>query len=260
MKPARHSKPLFDLTPTLKKSNVTSMKLPLFSKVRAFFFVSVFIPLTALCAVSAIIATFFDKSGRLYHWHARLWGRVSLLVGRIRLTVEGVEHLPSGPMIIMSNHQGAFDILALMSAIPVPIAWMAKKELFSVPLFGHSMRRAGYIPLDREHGRRALRGITEAADLIRNGRSVIIFPEGTRSTDGNLLPFKKGGFILATKAGVPVVPAIVEGTLAIQPPKTFSMTPGDIRIRFFPPVATEGKKSEALMEELRTIIATGLGQ
>jgi 1-acyl-sn-glycerol-3-phosphate acyltransferase len=260
MKPTRHSKPLFDLTPTLKKSKVASMKLPLFSKVRAFFFVSIFIPLTGLCAVSAIIATFFDKSGRLYHWHAQLWSRVSLLVGGIRLSVEGVEHIPAGPMIIMSNHQGAFDILSLMSAIPVPIAWMAKKELFSVPLFGHSMRRAGYIPLDREHGRKALRGITEAAELIRNGRSVIIFPEGTRSTDSHLLPFKKGGFVLAAKAGVPIVPTVIEGTLAIQPPKTFSLTPGTVRIRFMPPVATAGKSADTIMDEIRSIIATELGQ
>lgn len=260
MKPTRHSKPLFDLTQTLKKSKVASMKNLLFSKVRAFFFLSFFIPFTAFCAASAIIATFFDKTGRLYHWHARLWSKVSLMVAGVRTTIEGIEHIPAGPMIIMSNHQGAFDIPALMSAIPMPTAWMAKKELFAVPVFGHSMKRAGYIPLDREHGRKALRGIAEAASVIKNGRSVIIFPEGTRSTDGVLLPFKKGGFILAAKAGVPVVPAVIDGSVAIQPPKILAITPGTIRIRFLPAVTTAGKEPGALMEEIKAIIATELGQ
>jgi 1-acyl-sn-glycerol-3-phosphate acyltransferase len=260
MKPARHSKPLFDLTQTLKKSKVTTMKNPRFSKVRALFFVSAFTPLTIFCAIGMIISAFFDKGGPFQHRFARIWSTISLMLAGARLEISGMEHIPAGPTIFMSNHQGNFDIIALLNAIPIPIAWMAKKELFDIPIFGHSLKQAGYIPLDRENGRNALRSIVDAATTIKNGRSVIIFPEGTRSPDGTLLPFKKGGFILAAKAGVPIVPTIIEGSVAIQPPRIFSVTPGTIRIRFLPTISTAEKNAGALMDEVQTTIVTGLGQ
>ena len=236
------------------------MKHPLFSKVRAFFFVSAFTPLTIFCALGMITSAFFDKGGPFQHRFARIWSRISLLLAGARLEISGTEHISAGPTIFMSNHQGNFDIIALLNAIPIPVAWMAKKELFDIPIFGHSLKHAGYIPLDRGNGRNSLRSIVEAAETIKNGRSVIIFPEGTRSPDGNLLPFKKGGFILAAKAGVPIVPTIIEGSVAIQPPRIFSISPGTIRIRFLPTVSTTGKNPGELMGEVQRIIATGLGQ
>ena len=112
----------------------------------------------------------------------------------------------------MSNHQSALDISVLLSHLPVPFKFVAKRELFRIPVFGRAIKKAGYINIDRDNPREALKAIEEAVARIRGGTSVLIFPEGTRSRDGNLLPFMKGAFSLATRAGVPVVPLAVIGT------------------------------------------------
>ena len=184
-------------------------------KLRAYLYLAVFIPLTFGLSACALLSTFFDRSdsGRNYAWFARLWARLALALSGSCVTLHGSENLPPGPVIFMSNHQSNFDILALLVTMPRHIHWIAKKELFDIPVFGLSMRRGGYIPLDRGDGRKAMRSMDDAARMIRNGRSVVMFPEGTRSPDGRLLPFKRGGFILARKAGVPVVPVtIIVGT------------------------------------------------
>ena len=166
---------------------------------RAYLYLLVFIPITALFALSASIFTLFDSSGRSYAFHARLWARFGLALNNTPVELRGAEHLPDGPFILMSNHQSNFDILALIATIPRRIYWIAKKELFDIPIFGPSMRRGGYIPLDRSDGRKALKSMENAAAIIRQGSSVVMFPEGTRSRDGQLLPFKRGGFMLAVQ-------------------------------------------------------------
>lgn len=229
---------------------------------RAYLFLLIFVPLTFALAFSAIIATLFDSTGRLYHRHARLWSRFSLWLAGVRVEVAGRERIPAdGPVIFISNHQGNFDILALYQAIPQQFAWIAKEELFSIPVFGHSMRRAGYIPLDRSDGRRALKSVERAAAAIAGGQSVVIFPEGTRTRDGGLLPFKKGGFLLAAKAGVPVVPVTINGSMEINPRNRIELYPGTIRISFGEPVRPEGSGAavrDRLLEQVRAAIEAGL--
>ncbi|MGC2063811.1 MAG: lysophospholipid acyltransferase family protein, partial [Thermodesulfovibrionales bacterium] len=177
--------------------------------VRAYLYLLVFIPITTLFAVSAIIFTLFDSSGRNYAFHARWWARIGLALNNTPVELRGAEYLPDGPFILMSNHQSNFDILSLIATIPRRIYWIAKKELFDIPIFGYSMRRGGYIPLDRSDGRKALKSMENAASIIRQGSSVVMFPEGTRTCDGQLLPFKRGGFMLAVRAGVPVIPVTI---------------------------------------------------
>jgi 1-acyl-sn-glycerol-3-phosphate acyltransferase len=163
----------------------------------------------------------------------------------------------------MSNHQSGFDILALMAAMPRQFYWIAKKELFDIPFFGQSMRRGGYIPLDRGDGRKALQSMDEAAVAIRQGKSVVMFPEGTRTQDGHLLPFKRGGFILARKATVPVIPVTINGSGRINPANQIRLYSGDIRIILHPPLNLPGdlRKSEAeswMMENVRNTIESAL--
>lgn len=228
---------------------------------RARIFLLLFFPLTALIALSALICTFIDRSGTLYHRHARLWSLLGLRLAGIKLEVTGAEKVPSGPLIFMSNHQGNFDILTLFQAIPQRFSWIAKEELFRIPIFGHSMARAGYIPLDRGDGRRALKSVEAAANLIRGGQSVVIFPEGTRTPDGELLPFKKGGFLLASKAGVPIIPITINGSMRINPKIRLELYPGTIRVRFADPIPTSGpagKDRGKLMEDVRLAIDGGL--
>jgi 1-acyl-sn-glycerol-3-phosphate acyltransferase len=231
--------------------------------VRAYLFLAVFIPLTFLLSVSAFVSTLFDSSGRFYAWHARLWARLGLTLNGINITLAGAEHLPEGPVIFMSNHQSNFDILSLLAAMPRQIHWIAKKELFEIPVFGPSMRRGGYIPLDRSDGRKALQSMDEAATTIRQGKSVVLFPEGTRTPDGNLLPFKRGGFILARKAAVPVIPVTINGSGRINPASQIRLYSGNIHITLHPPVVvpSELRRSEAetwLMETVRSRIESAL--
>ncbi|HEY6837699.1 MAG TPA: lysophospholipid acyltransferase family protein [Geobacteraceae bacterium] len=228
---------------------------------RARLFLLVFVPFTLLTAASAIVATLFDSTGRLYHRHARFWSRFALWMAGVRVEVSGVENIPPGPVIFMSNHQSNFDILSLFRAIPQQFAWLAKEELFRIPVFGHSMARAGYIPLNRGDSRSALKSMTAAAERIKKGKSVIIFPEGTRSNDGSLLPFKRGGFIIAAKAGVPVVPCSISGSRLVNPPKRIELHRGVITIRFGAPITmaarTDADRQE-LLERVRSAIAAGL--
>lgn len=230
---------------------------------RAYLYLAAFIPLTLLFSISAIISTLFDGSGSAYSWHARRWGRLSLMLAGVRVTVSGTEHIPDAPVIFMSNHQSGFDILALLAAMPRQINWIAKKELFDIPVFGASMRRGGYIPLDRGDGRKALKSMDDAADAIRQGKSVVMFPEGTRTQDGALLPFKRGGFILARKAAVPVIPVTINGSGAINPANQIRLYRGDIRIVLHPPLALPDdlRRSEAenwMMENVRDSIESAL--
>ena len=231
--------------------------------VRAYLYLAAFIPLTFLFSVSAFISTLCDSSGRLYAWHARLWARMMLALNLVKVTVRGSEHIPDGPVIFMSNHQSNFDILSLLAAMPRRFYWIAKKELFDIPVFGPSMRRGGYIPLDRGDGRKALQSLDEAAATIHKGKSVVLFPEGTRSTDGNLLPFKRGGFILARKADVPVIPVTINGSGAINPANQIRLYSGSITIILHPPVVAPSdlRKSEAdswMMEAVQAQIESAL--
>lgn len=225
--------------------------------VRGYLFRAFFLPFTAIACFSALVSTYIDPSGRMFHAHCRLWSLIGLLAARVHLEVYGRENVPAeGPVVFMSNHQGNFDIMSLYQAIPRHFAWMAKKELFTIPLFGRVMTRAGYIPVDRSDARKALRSLSAAAEKIQQGRSVVIFPEGTRSNDGKLLPFKRGGFILAVNAGVPVVPVAIHGSLDINPPNQIQLRPGTIQIAFGAPLAVFGREPQELQEMVRKQINT----
>jgi 1-acyl-sn-glycerol-3-phosphate acyltransferase len=226
---------------------------------RARIYLLFFVPYTLLCSLAAVIGGLFDGSGRAGHACARIWSMGSLSAARIGLDVNGLELVPSeGPVIYMGNHQGNFDILALTRAIPRLFSWVAKEELFKVPVFGAAMRRAGYIPLNRSDGRKALKSMTQAAGRIAAGASVVIFPEGTRTKDGALLPFKRGAFILAAKAGVPIVPFTINGSRAINPRNRIELRPGIIRITFGAPIEVAGVPEAEMMERVRVAIAANL--
>ena len=231
--------------------------------IRAYVFLSIFIPLTLIFAVSALISTFFDSIGRAYSFHARLWARIALLMAGVRVEMQGAENIPSGPVIFMSNHQSNFDILTMLANIPRQIYWIAKKELFDIPVFGASMRRGGYIPLDRSDGRKAMKSMENAARTIRAGKSVVLFPEGTRTKDLRLLPFKRGGFMLAQKAGVPVIPVTINGSGRINPAGRTRLYRGTISVTLHPAVIPSKTlpRNEAetlLMDQVQSAISSVL--
>lgn len=189
----------------------------------------------------------------------RYLGRIVLAVSGVKVTVNGMENLEMGrSYIFASNHQSQFDIFSMQGCFKFDFRWMAKKELFQVPLFGQAMRLAGYIPVDRSHGRKAMKSLIEAAERIAAGTSVIIFPEGTRSRDGKLHPFKTGGMVLALKSGVPVVPVAIKGTYEILPKGSLFAKPGNVTINVGKPVDTSKytmKQKQELAEYLHNEVA-----
>jgi 1-acyl-sn-glycerol-3-phosphate acyltransferase len=157
----------------------------------------------------------------------------------------------------MSNHQGSYDIFALLGHLPFQFKWLAKKELFSIPFFGWTMAAVGYISIDRGGTRDTVEAMNEAARKIRDGMSVVVFPEGSRSPDGSIQAFKKGGFTLAIKSKVPIVPISISGSRDIMPKDKLTATSGEIRIRMGHPIETENfslKDRESLMKNVREVI------
>jgi 1-acyl-sn-glycerol-3-phosphate acyltransferase len=213
---------------------------------------------TLALGVLAFITYPFDRKGKVGHYYARLWGKTALLANRVKVKVKGAEYLNGkGPYIFMSNHQSYYDVFALLGHLPYQFKWLVKKELFSIPFLGWTMAAVGYISIDRGGTRDTVEAMNEAAQKIRDGMSVAIFPEGSRSLDGAIQPFKKGGFTLAIKSKVPIVPIAIDGSRDIMPKDKFTVTSGEIRMLMDRPIETENyslKDREILMKRVRDTI------
>lgn len=187
------------------------------------------------------------------------WGWLITTWSGISVRVEGLERLDrSKPYIFVANHQSQFDIFVLDGFLDIDFRWLAKKELFRLPFFGWAMLLAGSIPVDRSHGRKALKSLDEAAKRIAAGASVVIFPEGTRSPDGQLQPFKAGAMQLAIKSGVELVPMAISGTHEVLPKGKILARPGKVVIRLGTPVDSRefsSKEKQALAELLHDRVA-----
>ena len=195
---------------------------------------------------------------------AAWWARSICAASGVAVSVSGTEKLDSKkPYIFAANHQSQYDILALQGYLGVDFRWLAKKELFQVPIWGPAMRRAGYIPVDRSRGRQALKSLNEAAQKIAAGTSVIIFPEGTRTQDGIMKEFKAGAMVLAIKSGVDIVPVAIKGTYEILPKGKLLVRPGNVTIHVGNPIATKNCTSKdkhslatILQEEVAKLLST----
>ena len=213
---------------------------------------------TIFFGLLAILCSFFSKTGNSVHFVARMWGRSILWISGVRVAISGMEHIePGRSYIYMSNHQSNYDIPVLLSKLVVQFRWLAKAELFKIPIFGRGMHGAGYISIDRSNRKSAFKSLERAAQSIRKGTSVLVFPEGTRSTDGSLLPFKKGGFVLAVDAGVHVVPIIIKGTYGIMPKNKLLVRRRQVEIVVKPPVDASDftrKTKDDLMASVRAVM------
>lgn len=199
---------------------------------------------TLFLSIIALAASFFYSKDIVIHRLARFWAFLHLKMCGIRVLIRGKENILKPPYIIMCNHQSALDIFVLYLSMPFLFKWIAKRQLFSIPVVGWIMKRADYISIDRESPREGLKAINDAAQKIRKGLNILIFPEGTRSKDGKLLPFKKGVFSLALRAGVPVIPVGINGTGKLQPKE--SLMPGEkgvIYVNIGKPILIRGDRS-----------------
>lgn len=215
---------------------------------------------TIILSLFALFVALFGDRQETIHRIGRFWARMHLGVAGIDVRLNGLDRIASPPYVFMCNHQSALDIYALLAKLPLSFKWIAKRQLFAIPVFGWAMKKAGYISIDRENAREALKAIEEASRRIREGTNIIIFPEGTRSADGKLLPFKKGGFTLALRAMVPVVPIGIYGSSALQPKgSSLPGKKGVIYIEIGDPIILEGmdrSQKTRVMDDVRTAIET----
>lgn len=157
------------------------------------------------------------------------------LVG-VRIRVEGQENIPRGVCIFVANHTSAADPPAVVGAIPRRIAILAKDSLFRIPIVAQAFRLAHFVPVDRSHRESAVASVEKAIDYLKQGNSFLTYPEGTRSPDGRLLPFKKGPFVMAIKAGAPIVPVACAGAQHVLQKGELRIHPGEIVVRFGQPI------------------------
>ncbi len=192
-----------------------------------------------------LLAAWFGRRERRRDANERAtrgWGRLLLRAAGVPVTAQGLEHLRRGEaQIIAANHQSWFDILAIFSALPLEVRFVAKKELFAIPFFGSVLHALGHVRLDRSNRRAAIEAYGVAARYIRDERlSVLVFPEGTRSRTGLMQPFKSGSFVLAIESGAPVVPVYVAGTFGILPKGSLRVRPRPVTVAVGAPIPTTG--------------------
>ena len=214
---------------------------------------------TLVHASAAVIGGLFrvrNTRGGIYDWSTVDWSRDILRAAGTQVLAEGLELIPGDqPVMYVSNHSSMFDIWALSATLPGSIRFVAKRELFKIPLLGPAMRAAGHIAIDRAARKKAFEAYDEAARMIQSGTSTpVVFPEGTRSRTGELLPFKNAPFGLAIAAQVPIVPVYVHHTFEILPKGAWRLRPRPIRLIVGPPIPTKGlepKDRERLRDQVR---------
>jgi 1-acyl-sn-glycerol-3-phosphate acyltransferase len=186
---------------------------------------------------------------------------MALWLSGVRLEVHGLEKIPPGRAVIfMPNHQSNCDPPAMVVILP-PVLVMAKREFFRVPVLGRGMRARGFIPVDRRNRERAIAAVEQAVAALKAGHSFLAYPEGTRSPDGRLQTFKKGVFVMAIKAGAPIVPISVSGGSKIMPKGKFVIRPGRVRITIHDPIPTANVRldeRQMVIDLTRQAILTGL--
>lgn len=231
---------------------------------RSFAFHVVNWSLVILFGTTAILLCPFTK-GQVVFWLGRLWSWINMKVAGVTLVVEGRENVQNRvSQVLIGNHTSNFDIFAVIySLTDAYYRFLVKKEVLFLPIFGWALWAGGFPLLDRQHGTRAVRTMSRTARrLKRTGMSIVCFPEGTRNTTQQLLPFKKGAFVTAIEVGAPVIPFAICGARAVQGRHEFRINPGTVRIKYFPPVPTEGMTYEdrnRLIEKVRGVIEGELG-
>ena len=233
----------------------------LYPLIRPFYLIFLILNTIIVCLTIIIISP-FDKKGNIVHYIGKFWSLLNVFLSGTRLTIKGMEKIDTNlPHIVMSNHQSLFDVWALIGKIPLQIRWIVKSEIRKIPIFGYTLERMGHVYVDRRNRTAAFISLETASKKIKKGTSVIIFPEGTRSKDGQLLKFRMGGIIMALKSGVPILPVTVNGSRFVLPKNTLALMPGKIEIIIGdvidPGIYDENQRHE-LMEKIRSAINENL--
>jgi len=214
---------------------------------------------TTVLGTVSLASSLFDRTGRFAHGCARLWSRLILVTTGVRVRVEGLEALePGKTYIFVSNHQSIYDIPVIFWWLPYQLRIIAKESLGSFPFLGWHLRRTGHLLVDRRNPDRS--GILRRwRELVVNGLSLIIFPEGTRSPDGKVGRFKAGSFMLAIEAGLPIVPVSIVGTRHVMRKGRLTVEPGDVTLAIHPPIDARARAERPSIDDARTLAADVYG-
>jgi 1-acyl-sn-glycerol-3-phosphate acyltransferase len=194
---------------------------------------------TIVLGTASLLSTFFDRTGVFGHRCARAWAWLILKTTRVRVRVAGVEHLdPARSYVVAANHQSIYDIPILFTSMPLQLRIVAKDSLGRIPFLGWHLRRTGHLLVDRRNPGAGI--LKRMAQLVSTARSLIVFPEGTRSVDGTVGRFKGGIFLLAIDAGLPVVPVTIEGSRFVMRKGRLMVCPGNVTLTVHPPMPTTG--------------------
>lgn len=235
-------------------------------KLRGFLFAApAIIAATIFFGTISLFVSFFDAKGTAQARVARVWARTLLFVSGVRVRVEGLEHVDlTKSHVFIANHLSYMDTPVALAHIPVQFRFLAKLGLFQIPLLGTHLTRAGHIPVPREDPRGSVKTMQLAAEKIQQqNTSLLIFPEGGRSQDGVLRPFKEGGAYIAIRAGVSVIPLVIIGTREVLPFGSGAVEPGLVTLRILPPISTKQmtlKQRGQLTDEVRELIGSELNR
>ncbi len=211
---------------------------------------------TIVMATISLILSPFDRTGEMQHWCARWWCRLIAWTIFSNIHVHGTENLSKAKTYVyMANHSSLIDTPALFAYLPYQFRIMAKKELFYVPFMGWHLWTAGNFAIDRSDSRKTALSLKSVVEGIRKGKSLAVFPEGTRSPDGNLQEFKQGAFKIAVRAGVPIVPVTIIGTSKLLPKGSLAPRPGRVDVVIGKPIETAGYTERQLQELIELVKA-----
>ncbi|HKS23707.1 MAG TPA: lysophospholipid acyltransferase family protein [Thermoanaerobaculia bacterium] len=218
---------------------------------------------TTPLATAVMLVAFVRSNAPVIDTIIRFWARLLLRAAGIDLRTERMETVDRKQRyILVANHYSYFDIPAIIAAVPQPIRFMAKISLFKIPIFGWALGRAGFIPIDRKNRRTAVKSFDLAAERIRKGNTIVVFPEEGRSRNRQMRPFQRGGFLLALKSELPILPLAIDGTYDVYRVGAKRITPGRVTIKVGEPITTAGRsvrEKEQLAEQSRAQIEAMLG-
>lgn len=203
---------------------------------------------TIILGLIYIFLSPIDFKGRIFEFLSRNWSKIILFISGVKVKIIGIENINKNQSyIVVSNHQSLFDIPVVIANLPLSIRMIAKKGLFMIPIFGWAIYIAGHISIERGNGKKAKRSLEKALEKIRKRRfSIVVYPEGTRSPDGEVKEFGKGAFRLAFDSKLPILPVSIKGSRMILPKGSLKINKGEIKIIIGKPIITENIEKREL--------------
>ena len=231
----------------------------LYPLIRPFYLLSLILN-TVILALVIIAISPFDRKGNLVHYIGKFWSLLNIYSSGTRLAIKGREKIEKGrSYIVMSNHQGLVDPWVLIGKLPLQLRWTIKPEVKKMPIFGYALEQMGHIYVGGRKRKDIALTLEAAVQKIRQEASVVFFPEGTRSKDGNLQKFHKGGAVIAIRSGVPILPVTVNGSRFVLPKGTLALMPGKIQVVVGDPI-DPGRFDENRKDELMAVVKSAIEQ